>query len=134
MGGSMSTFKKFEEIESWQKARILTREIYRASGRGSFSRDFSLKDQIRKASVSMMSNIAEGFERQSRKEFLYFLSISKASGGEVKSQLYVALDQGYVSQEDFEELIELADEASRMIYGLMTYLRAPRLSRNKSHT
>ena len=119
----MSTFQSFEEIEAWKKARQLTREIYDASNKDSFSRDFALRNQIRRASTSIMSNIAEGFERGGSKEFIQFLSISKGSAGEVKSQLYVALDQDYLDQGNFKRLISLVDEIALIIGGLMVYLR-----------
>ncbi len=120
----MATFKTFEDIGAWQKSRGLTREVYRATGRGSFSKDYGLRDQIRRASVSIMSNIAEGFERSGSGEFGQFLATAKGSAGEVRSQLYVALDQEYLSQEAFKALLNKAAEISRMISGLMTYLRA----------
>ncbi|MDD2672698.1 MAG: four helix bundle protein [Syntrophales bacterium] len=119
----MSTFQSFEEIEAWKKARQLTREIYDASNKDSFSRDYALRNQIRRASTSIMSNIAEGFERGGSKEFIQFLSISKGSAGEVKSQLYVALDQDYLDQGNFKRLISLVDEIALIIGGLMVYLR-----------
>src|SRR3990172_8364118 len=103
----------------WQKARSLTREIYSISNLGQFSKDFGLRDQIRRASVSIMSNIAEGFERNGNREFTQFLAMAKGSTGEVKTQLYVALDQGYIENKSFEQLIELTSEISRMIGGLM---------------
>jgi four helix bundle protein len=89
----MSTFSTFEEIEAWKKARELTKRIYQISSRGPFSKDFGLRDQARRASVSIMSNIAEGYERGGTKEFLQYLSIAKGSVGELRSHLYVALDQ-----------------------------------------
>lgn len=118
----MATFESFEEIEAWQKARGLTRRIYAVSNKGPFSKDFGLRDQIRRASVSIMSNIAEGLERGGTREFIQFLSMAKGSSGEVRSQLYVAVDQGYIDKETFEQLYTLASEASRMITGLMKYL------------
>ena len=93
----MASFKSFEDIEAWQKGRELVKEVYGVSARGEFSKEFGLKDQIRRASISIISNIAEGFERGGDREFIQFLSIAKGSVGEVKAQLYVALDQGYVS-------------------------------------
>jgi four helix bundle protein len=120
----MSTFKSFQDIEAWQKARLLTSRIYSESNSGKFQRDFGLRDQIRRASVAVMSNIAEGFERAGNKEFLQFLSIAKGSAGEVKSQLFVALDQSYISKEHFDELLGLANEISQLIGGLMRYLRS----------
>ena len=94
----MATFKTFEDIEAWQRSRVLTTSIYKITSQGTFARDFGLRDQIRKASVSIMSNIAEGFERSGTREFIQFLATAKGSAGEVRAQLYVALDQGYVEQ------------------------------------
>lgn len=119
----MSTFKTFVEIEAWQKARVLTRRVYSETDSGRFSKDFALKDQIRRASISIMSNIAEGFDRAGRKEFIQFLSIAKGSAGEVKSHLFVALDQEYLTKESFQELYDLADQTSKMISGLISYLQ-----------
>ncbi len=119
----METFRSFEEIDAWQKGRELAKAVYEITERGLFSKDFGLKDQIRRASVSIMSNIAEGFERDGTKEFIQFLSIAKGSTGEVKSQLYVAFDQGYLTQREFDTITGLAEEAGRMIAGLMTYLK-----------
>jgi four helix bundle protein len=119
----MATFQKFEDIEAWQKARELNQEIYRISRQGSFSKDFGLCDQIRRASVSIMSNIAEGFERNGTGEFTQFLAIAKGSAGEVRSQLYTVLDQGYIDKQTFDRLSLLTTEVGNMIGGLMTYLR-----------
>jgi len=119
----MATFQTFEQIGAWQKSRELTREIYKITTEGRFGRDYGLRDQIRRASVSIMSNIAEGFERSGSGEFGQFLSTAKGSAGEVRSQLYVALDQEYLSRDAFELLLNTATEISRMISGLMTYLR-----------
>ena len=119
----MATFKKFEEIECWKKARELTRLIYELSGKGNFAKDFGLKDQIRRASVSIMSNIAEGHDRSGTGEFVQFLANAKGSAAEVRCQLYVAFDQGYISDKDFHSITDLATETGRMIAGLMIYLR-----------
>ena len=127
----MATFQNFEEIEAWQKARRLTQDIYNISNHGLFSKDFGLRDQIRRASVSIMSNIAEGFERNGTKEFVQFLAIAKGSVGEVKGQLYVALDQGYINQDTFDRLFVLSTETGRMIGGLMNYLRKSNFSGTK---
>ena len=127
----MATFKAFEDIEAWQKARNLTREIYVVSNLGSFSKDYGLRDQIRRAAVSIMSNIAEGFERGGTREFIQFLSVAKGSSGEVRSQLYVSVDQGYIDKDTFEQLFKLATETSRMIGGLMNYLRKSKLKGSK---
>ena len=119
----MPTIKSFEDIEAWQRAREIAKKIYLITSSGEFSRDFGLKDQIRRSSVSIMSNIAEGFERDGNKEFIYFLSIAKGSCGEATSQLYVAMDQGSISAEDFKWTYDQLSQTGRMIGGLMNYLR-----------
>jgi len=121
----------FEDIEAWQKARELTREIYALSNDGSFARDFGLRDQIRRASVSIMSNIAEGFERGGDKEFFQFVSIAKGSSGEVRAQLYVALDAGYIDQQTFNCLSDMTIQINRMLAGLMKYLRSSEFKGSK---
>ena len=119
----MATFQKFEEIDAWRKARKLTSEIYQVSGEGRFARDFGLKDQLRRAAVSIMSNIAEGYDRSGTGEFAQFLAIAKGSAAEVRCQLYVALDQGYIDDQHFLALKELSAETGMMIGGLIKYLR-----------
>ena len=119
----MATFKRFEDITAWQRARELTKEIYNLTSHNEFSRDFGLKDQIRRASVSIMSNIAEGFERSGTGEFVHFLATAKGSAGEVRSQLYVAFDQEYISPSVFHCLSNSVTEISRMIAGLIDYLK-----------
>jgi len=118
----MATAKQFEDLGVWQDARALVREIYRASKQRAFYRDFSLRDQIRRAAISTMSNIAEGFELGTRKEFIQFLSISKGSTGEVRSQLYVALDQEYVTEKEFNALRDSALSLARRIAKFIRYL------------
>ncbi len=110
----MATFHRFEDIESWKKARELTTLIYKITSIGNFARDFGLRDQIRRASVSIASNIAEGFERDGTKEFVQFLYIAKGSAGEVKTQLYLALDLEYITQPDFNSLFRTADEIGKL--------------------
>ena len=119
----MAKITRFEDIQAWQKARLLTNAIYQMTAHGEFARDFGLRDQIRRAGVSSMSNIAEGFEREGNREFIQFLTHSKGSTGEVKSQLYVALDARFVSQREFDDVYHLADETGRLIGGFMNYLR-----------
>ena len=119
----MATIKRFEDIEAWKKARELTREVYRNSKVGPFSKDFGLRDQIRRAAVSVMSNIAEGFERGGNKEFMQFLAIAKGSVGEIESQLYVALDENYIDENEFVSLKRLTGSTKRLIGGLLGYLR-----------
>jgi len=111
--------RRFEDLVVWQKARVLTNEIYKITKKPEFSKDLGLKDQIQRASVSIMSNIAEGFERGSKEEFIQFLYISCGSCGEVRTQLYVAKDQNYISEEEFQKLQDLAAEVSRLIYHLI---------------
>lgn len=118
--------ERFEDLIAWQKARQLSAEIYRVSAQGDFSKDFGLKDQIRRAAVSVMSNIAEGFDRASRSEFHQFLVIAKASCAEVRSQLYVALDVGYLDRETFEKVNSSTSELSRIIGGLRVAVQKQR--------
>lgn len=110
--------ENFEDLVAWQKARVLTGEIYKATADGDFGRDFGLKNQIQRAAVSVMSNLAEGFERGRPAEFHQFLSVAKASCAELWSQLYIALDVGYLDQKQFENLIALAQEVGRIVGGL----------------
>jgi len=100
----MTGFRSFEDIESWQLARRLANEIYVISGRGKFAKDFVLRDQLHRASISVLSNIAEGFERGGNAEFVQFLSIAKGSVGEIRAQTYVALDRQYIDPAQFEQL------------------------------
>ncbi len=127
----MATIEKFEDIEAWKRAREVTKKIYEISSSGEFSRDFSLKDQMRRSSVSIMSNIAEGFERDGNREFVNFLSIAKGSCGEARSQLYVALDQNYVTPIEFNWTYNHLNETGRMIGGLMNYLNQSNLKGRK---
>ncbi|WP_318311195.1 four helix bundle protein [Flagellimonas crocea] len=114
--------KGFEQILSWQKARELNKEIYKITEVNKFGKDFALRDQIRRASISISSNIAEGFGRKSDREFIYFLNVAKASSYEVKSQLYLALDIEYLDDEVFRRLYEICDEISMTIHGLIKHL------------
>ena len=123
----MATLTKFEEIEAWQKARELTRAVYQASRKGDFSKDYALRDQVRRAATSVMSNIAEGFERGGTTEFIQFLAVAKGSAGELQSHLYVALDEGYLSQQEFAKIMAMAASAKRLIAGFMSYLRRSRI-------
>jgi len=118
----MATIKKFEDINAWQQARVLSKNIYAITNSKNFSNDFDLRSQIRRASGSVMDNIAEGFERGGRIEFIQFLGISKASAAEVRSQLFRALDQNYITKETFEELYKMTDDIGKMIGALIAYL------------
>src|SRR3989442_4033630 len=102
----MSTFKRFEDIQAWQKARVLTKEIYVISGSGDFGKDFDLRSQIRRSSVSILANIAEGQGRRTDKDFAHFLNMSLGSVAETKSHIYLALDLGYLSQPHFDGIYE----------------------------
>jgi len=119
----MTKIERFEDIEAWKKARSLVKEVYRATGQDRFFKDFGLRDQIRRASVSIISNIAEGFSRQTDQEFIHFLYIAKGSTSEVQSQLYVALDLDYINREEFERLYDEADQVARLISGFIKYLK-----------
>ena len=122
----MGTFKRFEDILAWQKAREVTKRAYEITNVGSFSKDFGLRDQLRRACVSIMANIAEGFGRRSDKEFANFLNMAHGSASECQSHLYVALDLEYISEDDFRGLYSAIDEGSRMIIGLSHHLRKER--------
>ncbi len=111
----MGKIERFKEIIAWQKARALSKAIYEATQQGKFARDFGLASQIQRAAVSIMSNIAEGFERSGSGERLQFVSTAKASCAEVRSQLYTALDVGYLSQEQFDRLFAQAEEVARVV-------------------
>lgn len=119
----MAGFKKFEEIQAWQKARKATKRVYEITTDGKFSKDFGLRDQIRRASVSIMANIAEGQGRFSNKEFANFLNYAHGSIAETQSHLYIALDLEYLNQTNFTELYDLLDEVARMTMSLMKHLR-----------
>ena len=119
----MASLKCFEDLEVWQKSREFAKEIYAISRESHLSRDFILRDQIIRSAVSIISNIAEGFERGGTREFIQFLSVAKGSAGELRSQLYIVLDQGYIDENKFKELIETNTAISRMISRLIEYLR-----------
>ncbi len=119
----MASIQKFEDLSAWKNARCLTRRIYDLTGDGRLSRDFALRDQLRRAAISVMSNIAEGFERDGNREFIQFLSVAKSSTAEVRCQLYAAFDQGYLDRSTLLELQSLCDETSNLIGGLMRYLK-----------
>jgi four helix bundle protein len=120
----MATVKRFEDIQAWQKARTLVREIYQTCGKGSLRRDFGLKGQLCRSAVSVMSNIAEGFARKTDRDFAHFLDVAKGSAIENQSLLYVALDVGYVEPDEFRKLYRIAEETACLIGGFTSYLRA----------
>ncbi|MEW6366931.1 MAG: four helix bundle protein [Acidobacteriota bacterium] len=119
----MATVRRFQDLEAWQVARQLTRAVYSHTGAGGFARDFGMRDQVQRAAVSVMSNIAEGFERGGNIEFVQFLSTAKGSAAEVESLLYAALDQGYLSEGDFEALHALTVSIRKLLQGLINYLK-----------
>jgi len=120
----MATITRFEEIEAWKTARELTRMVYAFTEQGKFAKDFGLKNQIQRASVSVMSNIAEGFESRTQPQFLEYLGRAKASAGEVRCQLYVAIDLQYITQEEFRQVFDMADKSSRQLARFMSYLES----------
>ena len=119
----MSTFNRFEDIEAWKVARDLANQVFRLTLEGDFQRDFALRDQIRRASGSIMDNIAEGFARDGNREFVQFLFVAKGSATEVQSQLYRAKDQGYISEETFQSLYDQARYIIAMLVKLIKYLK-----------
>lgn len=124
----MERITRFEDLIAWQKARLLTRDIYQATKVGPFPKDYGLSAQITKAAVSIMSNIAERFKRGKRGEFEHFLAIAKGSCAEVRSQLYVALDVGYVNEDKFISLLHHAEEVGKIIGGLRASVARQRRS------
>jgi len=120
----MPTFKRFEDIQAWQKARQIAVQIYVLSAKGEFGRDYDLRSQIRRSATSIMSNIAEGQGRRTDKDFANFLNISLGSVAETKSHMYLGLELGYVSQDIFDDVYEKLDEVGRMVFSLVSHLRS----------
>jgi four helix bundle protein len=127
----MASIRTFVDLDAWKTARELTKLVYLATRGAAFAKDFGLRDQIRRASISIMANIAEGFGRSGSGEFIQFLAIAKGSACEVSSHVYIALDQGYISQAEFERLNELAERTVNLIGGLMKYLQQSSLRGTK---
>ncbi|MBU0675190.1 MAG: four helix bundle protein [Proteobacteria bacterium] len=123
--------KNFEDLEIWKQARALTNQIYKISTTGGLARDYGLRDQIRRASVSVMSNIAEGFERGGNQELMQYLAIAKGSCGEVRCQLYVAQDQEYIERHQATDLIDRHRKLSIMIFNFMEYLKTSKMKGHK---
>ena len=115
---------RFEELEVWQLSRKLVEEIYKVTNEGHFKKDFALRDQLRRAAISVISNIAEGFERRTKNELIQFLFISKGSSGEVRSQLYVSLDLNYITKDTFTDLFNLTEKVTRSLSGFIKYLNS----------
>jgi four helix bundle protein len=127
----VANIEKFEEMEIWQLAKTLANQIYDATSTGKFSQDYVLRDQVRRAAVSIFSNIAEGFERNGNKEFIQYLYIAKASCGEVRAQMSFAKDRDYISQTDFELLYKSLISLSNQISGFIKYLRKSEIKGSK---
>ena len=119
----MAFYKNFEELPVWKNSRELTTQIYKLAENSKFRRDFSLVDQIRRCSISISSNIAEGFERGSKKEFIQFLYIAKGSAGELRSQLYTALDLGYIDKVMHQTFLTQAESLSRQLAAFITSIK-----------
>lgn len=120
----MAKIERFEDIEAWKRARVLTTRVYRLTRDGPAAKDFAFRDQIRRAAMSVMLTFAEGYERESGdKDFRHFLSLAKGSVGEVRAALYIGIDSGYFTQTEFDELAALALEAARMLSRFISYLR-----------
>ncbi|MBL7971554.1 MAG: four helix bundle protein [Prolixibacteraceae bacterium] len=127
----MATISRFEDIKAWQQARELCKLIHGFTMYTGFSKDFRLVGQIKGSSGSIMDNIAEGFERNGNREFIQFLSIAKGSSGETRSQLYSALDNEYISKEEFDKAFQMAEESSKLISGFMEYLNQSEIKGSK---
>jgi four helix bundle protein len=119
----MAAIKQFEDIQAWQQARELVREVYKTCAEGRLSKDFGLRDQLCRAAVSSMSNVAEGFAKKSDRDFAHFLDIARGSITEVQSLLYVALDVGYLEKNEFDKLRQMTEKTASLISGLTSYLR-----------
>lgn len=127
----MSKISQFEDLEVWQKAKKTSVAIYKLTNDQLFQKDFGLKDQIRRASVSVVSNIAEGFERNGNKEFIQFLSFAKGSAGELRAQLHIAFEIGYLNEKAFSELQSEVTSISKMLSGFIDYLKSSELRGTK---
>lgn len=127
----MGKIERFEDVMAWQKGRELTRAIYQLTRHPEFAKDYALRDQVRRAAISVTSNIAEGFERGGTREFIQFLGHAKGSCGEVRSQLYTALDEAYISETEWQRAHDLAMEVSRLLDGFIRYLLQTNISGRK---
>jgi len=121
--GGTEMFKRFEDLDVWKTGRFVVNKVYEITAKGEFFKDFVLKDQMRGAAISIISNIGEGFERDGDSEHKQFLSYAKGSAGEVRSQLYVALDREYITREEFDETYDLPVRESRMLSGFIQYIK-----------
>lgn len=127
----MSIAKKFEELNVWVKSKELSIMIYQVTNEERINKDFGLRDQLRRASISIVSNIAEGFERNGNKEFIHFLCLAKGSAGEIRAQLIIAYELQYISESNFTTLNEMVIEVSKMLSGLINYLKTTELKGTK---
>lgn len=127
----MATIRRFQDLEAWKKSREFSKAIWKETQKGTFVKDYKLKDQINDSSGSAMDNIAEGFGRGGRPEFIHFLSIAKGSNDEAKSQLYRALDREHIDELTFEKIYSVGDEAAKTISGLMDYLNKSEIKGQK---
>jgi len=118
----LTAIERFEDIKAWQEARELTRMVYAVSIRGAFAKDYRLRDQIQGSAISVMSNIAEGFDAQTDRQFVQFLGYARRSATELQSQLYTALDQNYITQEEFDQIYTQAKKTKGLIGGFIRYL------------
>jgi len=128
----MAAIERFEDIQGWQAARELTQMVYAVSKRGAFARDYRLRDQIHGSAISVMSNIAEGFDASTDREFIRFLGYARRSASELQSQIYIALDQDYISQEEFNRIYAQATKTKRLIGGFIRYLEGGSKARNQA--
>jgi four helix bundle protein len=120
----LGKIERFEDIEAWKKARFLVQKVYQICRIEVYKKDYNLVEQTRRAAVSIMANIAEGFARRTNKEFINFLGMSHGSAAELQSHFYIALDQQYFTKKDFQLLYALTEEVSKMIQGFSNYLRS----------
>ena len=116
--------ERFEDIEAWKAARELSQEVYKITAQGQFTHDYGLRDQIQRAAVSIMANIAEGFDGRSNREFIQFLGYAFRSATEVQSHLYVSLDQGYINEDQFDKMYQRTVAIKKLINGFIRYLKS----------
>ena len=127
----MPTIKRFEDLECWTAGRSLRRAVYRLTRKPEFTKDYPLVSQVRRASFSFTANIVEGFERNGNREFIHFLTIAKGSAGEIRDHLYTALDEGYITQDEFQQTYALAESTGRLVGGFIGYLQRSAMAGTK---
>ena len=127
----MAKVERFEDLKVWQVSRLLAIEVFELSKNEKLAKDYSIKDQMNRSAGSIMDNIAEGFERGGKKEFIHFLYIAKGSAGELRSQIYRAKDRGFIENVDFEKLLKKVEEASKQLMGFIQYLKNTEYKGNK---